>query len=267
MPWAGRQVDHRGMINFKNPRDAALELQRNPILWPGTDERFTGYGVMGLPFASGHYLALRNMAATSIGPGNRTVWHRAPDGQWTFIADAAPEQSCARYFASDAAQTVYTKVETSWDGPHSLRVTVPDLLDWRMELASTPATVLMSALGRRLPAAAWRSERFQRMMARAAGPMLRAGRMGMAGITPNGQRFTAAPWLIWTISSSSAILRGVDLGSPRPLHRQLRLGDFWLPQRGLFALANAALENFDPSKHHAVQHGSQMNSVGPQRKP
>ena len=57
-----------GMLNIKSPRDAALELQRNPILWPGTDERFTGYGVIGLPFASGHYLALRNMAATSIGP-------------------------------------------------------------------------------------------------------------------------------------------------------------------------------------------------------
>ncbi len=83
------------MLNIKSPRDAALELQRNPILWPGTDERFTGYGVIALPFASGHYLALRNMAATSIGPGYRNVWHRAPDGQWTFIADAAPEQSSA----------------------------------------------------------------------------------------------------------------------------------------------------------------------------
>jgi hypothetical protein len=240
------------MIIFKNPRDAALELQRHPILWPGSDERFTGYGVMGLPFASGHYLALRSMAATSIGPGYQNVWHRAPDGQWTFIADAAPEQSCARYFASDPAQTLYTKVETRWEGPHSLRVSVPDLLEWRLELATTPATLLMSALSRRLPAA--------------AGPMLRAGRMRMAGTTPNGQRFAMAPWLIWTVSSSSAILRGVDLGSPHPLHRQVRLGDFWLPQRGLFALANGAFENFDPAKHHAVRPGSQMNSVGSQPK-
>ena len=69
------------MLNIKSPRDAALELQRNPILWPGTNERFTGYGVIALPFASGHYLALRNMAATSIGPGYRNVWHRSPDGQ------------------------------------------------------------------------------------------------------------------------------------------------------------------------------------------
>jgi hypothetical protein len=254
------------MTIFKNPRDATLELQRDPILWPGSDERSTGYGVMGLPFASGHYLALRDMAATSIGPSYRSVWHRAPNGQWTFLADAAPEQSCARYFASDSAQTLHTKIEIHWDGPYSLRVGVPDLLEWRLELASTPATLLMSALGRRLPAAAGRGESFRRMMARVAGPMLRAGRMGMAGTTPNGQRFAAAPWMIWTVSSSSATLRGVDLGSPLPLHQQAHLGDFWLPQRGLFALANVAFENFDPARHHPVQHGSQMNSVVPQQK-
>jgi hypothetical protein len=254
------------MTIFKSPRDATLELQRNPILWPGSDERSTGYGVMGLPFASGHYLALRDMAATSIGPSYRSVWHRAPNGRWTFLADAAPEQSCARYFASDFAQTLHTKIEIHWDGPYSLRIGVPDLLEWRLELASTPATLLMSALGRRLPAAAGRGESFRRMMARVAGPMLRAGRMGMAGTTPNGQRFAAAPWMIWTVSSSSATLRGVDLGSPLPLHQQAHLGDFWVPQRGLFALANVAFENFDPARHHSVQHGSQMNSVVPQQK-
>jgi hypothetical protein len=65
---------------FKTPRDAAVAAQRNPVLWPGTDERFTGYGVMGLPFRSGHYLAMRHIPASSIGPEYRTVWHYAPDG-------------------------------------------------------------------------------------------------------------------------------------------------------------------------------------------
>ncbi|TPG29581.1 hypothetical protein [Mycolicibacterium hodleri] len=249
------------MTIFENPRDAALELQRNPILWAGSDERATGYGVMGLPFASGHYLALRNMAATTIGPGYRSVWHRMPNGQWTFISDAAPEQSCARYFASDSAQTLNTEIEIHWDGPTSFRVSVPGLLEWRLELAGTPATLLMSALGRRLPAAAGRGESLRRMMARTAGPMLGAGRMGMAGTAPNGQRFAAAPWMIWTVSRSTATLRGADLGSPLPLLRQAQLGDFWLPQRGLFALANVAFENFDPARHHPVHYGSEMNSV------
>jgi hypothetical protein len=254
-----------GMTIFQSPRDAVLELQGNPVLWPGDDERFTGYGVIGLPFASGHYLALRSMTATSIGPAYRNVWHRAPDGEWTFIADAPPERSCARYFASDLAQTSYAKVETHWEGPHSLRVSVPEMLDWRLELASTPATLLMSAMSRRAPRDGGRGASLRRMMAPHAGSMLRAGRMGMAGTTPNGQQFKMAPSLIWTVSSSSAILRGVDLGSPHPLQEQARLGDFWLPQRGLFAVANGAFESFDPAKHHAVGPGAQMNSVDSQR--
>jgi hypothetical protein len=70
---------------FKTPRDAAFAAQRNPVLWPGTDERFTGYGVMGLPFRSGHYLAMRHIPASSIGPEYRTVWHYAPDAVQEFI--------------------------------------------------------------------------------------------------------------------------------------------------------------------------------------
>jgi hypothetical protein len=241
-----------------NPRDAAFDVQHNPTLWSGTDERFAGFGVLGLPFSSGHYLALRHMA-TSLGPGYGTVWHRTPDGQWTFIADAAPERSCARYFASeDSAKTLYSDVAITWDSTHSLRVSVPGLLDWQLELVSTPATVLISTLGSRLPTAAWRNDALRRMIGRAAGPILRAGRLGLAGRTPNGQRFTAAPRLVWAVSSSTAVLRGVDLGSPRPLDRQSHLGDFALPQRGLFVVANAAFENFDPSRHHRVHDGHGM---------
>jgi Arc/MetJ family transcription regulator len=39
----------------------------DPRLVDGDDERFTGYDAMGVPDADGHYLALRDMLATSIG--------------------------------------------------------------------------------------------------------------------------------------------------------------------------------------------------------
>lgn len=84
-------------------------------------------------------------------------------------------------------------------------------------------------------------------MAVLAGPMLGAGRLGLAGHSANGQRFSAAPRLIWAVTSSTAILRGVDLGVPQPLPIQRRLGDFSLPQRGIFAIANAAFRDDGPS--------------------
>ena len=39
-----------------------------PSLPDGDDERFVGFGVMGLPFAGGHYLALRHFPATTFSP-------------------------------------------------------------------------------------------------------------------------------------------------------------------------------------------------------
>jgi hypothetical protein len=172
---------------FKTPRDAAVAAQRNPVLWPGTDERFTGYGVMGLPFRSGHYLAMRHIPASSIGPEYRTVWHYAPDGTWTFITDRRPEHTYALYFApGDSALTLYADIASKWDGPHSLRVTVPDMLDWRIELGSTPATVMMTALSHRLPPIASRSNAFQRVVNAVAAALLRAGRVGMSGTASSG---------------------------------------------------------------------------------
>jgi hypothetical protein len=48
------------------PRDVVAALEATPTLPPGIDERFSGWGVMGLPFSSGHYLALRRFAASSM---------------------------------------------------------------------------------------------------------------------------------------------------------------------------------------------------------
>ena len=85
---------------------------------------------------------MRHLPASSIGPEYRTVWRDAPDGMWTFITDRRPEHTCARYVApGDSALTLYADIASKWDGPHWLRVTVPDMLDWRIELGSTPATV------------------------------------------------------------------------------------------------------------------------------
>jgi hypothetical protein len=86
-------------------------------------------------------------------------------------------------------------------------------------------------------------------MGKAAGSLLGAGRIRLVGQVPNGQRFIANPRHLWIIASSQATLNGQDLGRVRPLPEQESLGDFWIPQRGIFALAQASLEAFDPLRH------------------
>ena len=64
----------------------------HPALPTGDDERFVGFGVMGLPFTSGHYLALRQFPATTFAPAYLSVWHRDPAGNWTFYATTPAAQ-------------------------------------------------------------------------------------------------------------------------------------------------------------------------------
>src|SRR5829696_8514304 len=84
---------------------------------------------------------------------------------------------------------------------------------------------------------------------KAASLILRAGRLGLTGQVPNHQRFIANPMLIWAIQSSTASMGNQDLGSVGPLPVQTRLGDFWIPQRGIFAIGRAFFEPLDPARH------------------
>jgi hypothetical protein len=129
------------MRDGRVPRGSAAASIKIPGLPGGSEERFAGYGVIGLPFRSGHYLALRHFPASSIGPGFRAGWHRDPHRRLTFYAHAPAEVSCARYFGATApggAERV--PIDVTWTGPRSLRVRVPDVLAREVHLAATAAT-------------------------------------------------------------------------------------------------------------------------------
>ncbi len=69
-------------------------VQSSP--WPG-HEWVDGFGVMAMPFTSGHVLVLRAFPRNSFAP-YKSVWHRTPEGTWTIFVDGAPiETACPRY--------------------------------------------------------------------------------------------------------------------------------------------------------------------------
>lgn len=67
----------------------ATETEQRPKLPEGGEERFGGYGIMGLPFSSGHVLAMRRFPASSIGPTYTSIWHRDPAGKLFWQSHAA----------------------------------------------------------------------------------------------------------------------------------------------------------------------------------
>jgi len=234
------------------PRAAVDAITVRSLLPTGTDERVAGFGVMGLPFRSGHYLAFRHFPAASFSPAYRSVWHRDPAGTWTFYATTPAEQSCSRYFSSaTTVPAAECDIAMTWTGPWSLAITIPGLLEWTVDMTDTAATRTMSRLGRSLPERAWSSRAVLAAMGRIAGPLLGAGQIRLAGKAPNGQDFRVAPRQMWAVSRSTAVLAGVDLGDVASLAEQSRLAEFRLPQRGLCVVGSARFEVFDPTRHRA----------------
>ncbi len=123
--------------------------------------------------------------------------------------------------------------------------------EWEFSAQATVATRLMNAAGRLLPGAAWRSPAVLAAMGMVASRLLGVGRVGLQGRVPNGQRFVANPRMLWQIVESRARLGQDDFGSPGPVYPQARLGDFWIPQRGMLAAGQAYFDPFDPARHSA----------------
>jgi hypothetical protein len=242
------------MTTMPEPRTVVERLEQGITLPAGPSERFSGYGVIGLPFASGHVLGLRRFPASSVGRGYTSVWHRDPGGRWTFYLDAPPQQACPRYFGSAIAEALVCAIDVRWSGAHRFTITILDDVDlwWDVELAGTAATRLVNAVSGALPESLVRDARFLKVMGSAAGVMLRAGHVGFAGRAPNRQLFVNSPRLIWSVRASTASLKREALGCIGPLDRQARLGDFWIPQRGIFTVGDTSFEPFDDARHDAT---------------
>jgi hypothetical protein len=208
----------------------------------GAGDRYAGYVVMGVPFVTGHVLALRHFSASSVGDGYTSLWHRSPSGYWTFYASARPEESCARYFGGVVDRNVSASITVQWASDRHLHVTVDDILEWQLALASSGATRLFNAAAAHLPAQWLQAPALLLGLARVAPWALGTGPINLTGRTPNGHRFTAIPKRLWLVDSSTATSRGQDLGGTGPLPEQAALGDLRLPQRGLFVVEQVRLE-------------------------
>lgn len=229
----GRTPSKTGPMN--TPHAASVDIRREPALPPGEEDRVAGFGVIGLPFASGHYLALRCFTASSFGPAFKALWHRDPSGAWTVYSTVDAAYSCPRYIGPALARpTIVAPIDVRLFGEAGVRVYIDDSVDWSFEIAPTRATSLLSAMSDHLPERAWTNTWVLGALGRVAGPLLSVGRLRLSGTLPSGHQFKVAPRRVWSIQSASATIEGVDLGPTGPLAEQAKLGDFWLPQRGIF---------------------------------
>ncbi|WP_415948652.1 hypothetical protein [Streptomyces sp. KLOTTS4A1] len=239
------------MIDLES-RLSGLPESRGDPPWPG-HEYARGWGVFGLPFSSGHVLALRVFPESSFGP-YRTLWHRTPDGRWSIHVDGPRlDAACPRYFGPACEHTGFARIHVTWTGPASLRVTTDSpSLDWSLTAYSTPVLTAMNAVSTLLPLASWRPRalvRGRELMARALG----LGRVQMAGVMPSGHNGILMPARMYCISEARAVLDGTDLGHPVRLHRNPDIGGVPLPARGILAIGQGAWRIQDPAEYERIR--------------
>jgi len=241
----------------RSPRDLVMALEHGArhgdVLPDGDDERFVGYGVIGVRFASGHVLGLRRWPASSLGTAYTSVWHHTPDGEWYFHSDIASELACPRYAGAAARAADTTPIRLAWTDPWTLVVEVPEAaMRWTVSLRETIATRLFAAIRARVPDRWLASGRALAALAAGARVSLGTGPVRLVGRMPNGQRFRIIPRELWVIGASRAEIGGEDVGALATRGPAVALGDFQVPRRPLFAIATARFDAFDPERHLAI---------------
>lgn len=208
--------------------------------WPGY-EYVKGWGVFGLPFDSGHVLALRVFPENDFSP-YRTLWHRDPRGRWSIHVDGnSAETACPRYYGPACDHVGYAQIRLEWTGAASLRVTMDEsALEWALTAHQTPLLRVMNAISPRLPLSSWRSPRLVRAREVMARRALGLGDITMSGTMPSGHEGILMPQRMYFIDESTAILDGVNLGRPTRMSPNPLIGGVPLPARGVLAVGQGA---------------------------
>jgi len=225
-----------------------LPPARGRAPWRG-HEYVRGWGVFGLPFDSGHVLALRVFPENDFGP-YRTVWHRDPAGHWSIYVDGARlDTACPRYYGPAAESTGFAGIDVTWTGPASLRVVVDTpSLEWTLTASETTLLRFFNAIGSRLPTWSWRPPvllRARELLARSLG----AGDMKLSGVTPSGHVGTLMPQRMYFVQESTAILDGIDLGRPTRSDANPTIGDVPLPARGILGIGQGVWTILDAAEY------------------
>jgi hypothetical protein len=215
-----------------------LEERKSPFGRP--IERFRGYGVLGSPFLSGHFLSFRRTTSSSLGSPFTSIWHRDPKGYWTMVVDTDPALSCPRYFGEAMDRILVKDIGLAWEGPNRLSLEIPELgLEWGLRFSSDVVTRALGWVGSVFPGAFWRVPWMRSMVSGVGGRALGVGHLSFSGRAPEGQKFFLVPKALFRVEATVAVVGGEDLGPMGPLSEQVRIGDLWLPNGGLFGIGEA----------------------------
>jgi len=240
------------------------DLQRNvrPSPWKGY-EHFRGYGVMMLPFSSGHLLGLRVFPENDFAPYH-SVWHRDPDGNWSIYNDGPSlNTTCPRWWGPALEHNKLTKIDLMWTGPNDLKVEMKEpQLKWRMKMTDTSLLRWVNAANAAMPLWTWRLKPLVRLREWLAKQTLDMGDIRFAFTTPRGQEAVFITEQLFIIKSSEASWKGEDLGDPVRLEENPTIGDVPLPTRPIFVIGEAHGKIVDEEEYEKTREKMREENIG-----
>lgn len=244
--------------------DLATKLSALPALcgdapWPD-HEYVRGWGVMGLPLSSGHYLALRVFPQNDFSP-YKTVWHRDPEGRWSIFVDGPRvDTACPRYYGPACTHIAHATITLTWTGPMSLQVHVDEpFLDWTLDATETAMLRALNAMSERLPTWTWRLRPLLRAREVLADRFLHMGDIRMSGTMPSGHHGILMLDRMYFIDTAAATLNGENLGGATQAKPTPNIGGFALPARGVLAIGQAAWAIRDYDEYARIRADTSAN--------
>ncbi|NBC83456.1 MAG: hypothetical protein GVY19_08745 [Bacteroidetes bacterium] len=230
-----------------------IEPKVSVSLWPGF-EHYKGYGVMSLPFSSGYVLGLRVFPENDFAPYS-SVWIQNPDGEWSIFNDGPSlKTSCPRLWGPSLRHTDLTSMSINWLDKNIIEIEMekPRLV-WSMTIRSTPLLKVLNAMNSGLPLWTWSNNTMRRVREKMACSLLKMGKIRFAFETPNHQIVYIMPEETFFISSSKALLEGVDLGTPIQLKHNPMIGGVSLPRRPNLIIGQAHASINDPDEYQQTK--------------
>jgi hypothetical protein len=231
---------------------SGLPVARGHAPWPD-HEYVKGWGVFGLPFDSGHVLALPVFPENNFSP-YRTVWRRDPAGRWSIHVDGPRlDTACPRYYGVARYFTGFAQIGLTWEGPSTLRVTMDSpALEWTLTATSTRLLDLVNTMSAAMPLATWHPRSLVPARERLASA-LGMGQLKLTGTMPSGHTGTLMPVRMYYNEESRATLDGADLGRPTRLRGNPTIGGVTLPARGILGTGQAAWEILDLAEYERTR--------------
>ncbi|KAA0022376.1 hypothetical protein FOY51_14240 [Antrihabitans cavernicola] len=209
--------------------------------------------MFGLPFDTGHLLALRVFPQNPFAP-YATVWHRDPTGRWSLYVDGPRlDTACPRYYGDTFDHVAHVRITLTWIGPWTLRITLDEPgLEWTVVASQTAMLRLCNAIGAAAPLWTWRP----RLLISAREALARGlgmGRLRLATEMPSGHHGILMPERMFYVDRSHAVLDGVDFGRATRLTTNPELGGVPLPARGVMVVGQGMWQIADRAEYERTR--------------